>query len=473
MTYIPVSDTNVPAQDSADNVDWGDVIGNKTDTTSGDSLVAINKQVKASTDNLPSDPADQSDVETAITNAHTTTDGKIDAISGNVDELIEPIGAEISNRSVTAVLFVSPNGDNSDGSSWSKAYTTIQGALDAASTDANECTLIVIGINTGANYYDINTAGDPTWTGNYVLLGTHRTWVKIKNDHASATSVMKFTGYASLINVNVNLGTSNNGVIMTKGAFRVRRCQFVGEDLTSAKTALHIDGATVLKHGMIEYNEFKGHTTYMTGLLLDTVASSNIHYNQIHDCLTGIQIVGAGSDENSFSHLDIGNCNNVNGIALDLDAGDRQHFNDITLHENTLNVDDEVGNHTWNNIKGEFNMDILPDDLTGVTVTADNVADTWGVDVEVRAAATSTKPFRIVGYHFEPSVTQKHKVRFTADNGTTYFDEIFVEMAKNSSVEAPSGTEHIFNVGTQIKASCKAETGGGDTIKIWLKVQEI
>jgi hypothetical protein len=31
---------NVPAQNSADNVDWGDVIGNKTDTHLGDSLYA-------------------------------------------------------------------------------------------------------------------------------------------------------------------------------------------------------------------------------------------------------------------------------------------------------------------------------------------------------------------------------------------------------------------------------------------------
>jgi len=42
---------------------------------SGD-LVAI----KAKTDNLPTDPADESDIEDAITAAHTTTDSKIDDI---------------------------------------------------------------------------------------------------------------------------------------------------------------------------------------------------------------------------------------------------------------------------------------------------------------------------------------------------------------------------------------------------------
>ena len=45
---------------------------------------------------------------------------------------------------VTATLYVSPNGNNTDGSTWARAYTTIQGALDAASTDASECTAILV-----------------------------------------------------------------------------------------------------------------------------------------------------------------------------------------------------------------------------------------------------------------------------------------------------------------------------------------
>lgn len=75
----------VPTQDSAANTDTSDVVGNKTDTVAGNSLVALNKQVKAKTDNLPTDPADQSQVESAITTAHTTTDSKIDVIDGYHD----------------------------------------------------------------------------------------------------------------------------------------------------------------------------------------------------------------------------------------------------------------------------------------------------------------------------------------------------------------------------------------------------
>ena len=58
---------DVPAQNSAANTVVRDVVGNKTDTIAGDSLVAIAKQIKAKTDNLPADPADDSDLDTALT----------------------------------------------------------------------------------------------------------------------------------------------------------------------------------------------------------------------------------------------------------------------------------------------------------------------------------------------------------------------------------------------------------------------
>lgn len=44
-TYAPSNP--VPTADTADNVNAGDVIGNKTDTVAGDSLVALNKQILA------------------------------------------------------------------------------------------------------------------------------------------------------------------------------------------------------------------------------------------------------------------------------------------------------------------------------------------------------------------------------------------------------------------------------------------
>ena len=153
------------------------------------------------------------------------------------------IGTSIIGRAVTATLYVSPNGTNTNGKTWASAYTTIQAALDAASTDGDDCTLIMISPHD--TNYDIYTTGDPTWSANVILQGVFRNWSKVKNTHGSATSIFKLTGKAAVIDLNINLGTSNNGIILTQGGSRIKRCQFVGKDLTSAKTCIWLDHATV------------------------------------------------------------------------------------------------------------------------------------------------------------------------------------------------------------------------------------
>lgn len=388
-------------------------------------------------------------------------------VTGIINET--DLGSAIVGRAVTAMLYVSPNGDDTDGSCWSKAYTTIQGALAAASTDVNECTLILIGINTGANYYDINTTGDPTFTGNYILQGTHRTWQKVKNDHASATSILKFTGYTSLINLNFNLGTSNNGVQIAKGAFRVNRCQFVGEDLTSEKTALTVgDGSTAVKWGKITDCYFFGKDkTEMTALKLNKVKYTFIVDFEAVLCKVGLHIVHIDCDTNVLCGAGIDEC----ATGIKIDAGNGQYFENVRFDADTTNVDDAVGDHNWNNIRGSFPITVTGA-LTGTQVDTHANAATYGTDTEIRSAASATKPFKIVGYHAEPSFDEKFKVRISADSGATFFDEFLVESAKNHASSAGTGTDFIFNKGTRISASAQS-VSGGKNIKIWLEIQEI
>lgn len=378
------------------------------------------------------------------------------------------IGAGILGRAATQTLYVSPNGSGAGGLTWAKAYTTIQDALNVASVDADDCTLIMISPH--ASYYDIGTTGDPTWAGNYILAGASRNWAKIRNVHASAASIMKFTGKVMLSKLNFNLGSGNgNGVILTHGGPRVRDCMFVGEDLTGAATALHLDGATTIKHGRLYGCDFVGHVAHMTGILLDNAARNAVEDSHIHHCLTAIQVVHENSDMNFFKEIDIGDC----AVGLDLDAGNEQHFHNILFHRNVLNVDDEVGDHIWSEIKGAFPITVEPDNLTGVLLTADNVANVWGADTELRAAVNSTKPFRIVAEVVDPNIAQWYRLRLSADSGATFFDQVMVSVAKAAGSMAPSGTEHIFNKGTRISGSIKAESGGSDTMKVWLKLQEI
>jgi len=380
---------------------------------------------------------------------------------------LQEIGSAALGRAVNNTLYVSINGSGTNGRTWASAYNTIQDALDAASVDADDATLIMIAPHT--TNYDINTTGDPTWAGNYILAGVSRSWAKIKNAHLTATSIMKFTGRIMLSKLNFNLGTgNNNGVIITPGGFRVKDCMFVGEDLGGAATALHIDGAPV-KHGKVENCDFVGHPTRMTGLLVDNCIRGRFDTLRFHDCLTAIQVIHADSDDNIYTNIDIGGC----GIGFDLDAGNEQHLQNITLHKNDVNIDDEVGDHIYDNIYGEFPMTIEPDDFNGVAIAAHVNPDVWGADTELRAAATSTKPFRIVSIFVIPNVSQLHRIRFSHDSGASFYDDVIINATKQAGVTPPSGTEHIFNAGTRISASMKAETGGSDTAKIWLKIQEI
>jgi len=376
----------------------------------------------------------------------------------------EDAGAYAVNRAVTAMLRVSPGGNNVDGSSWSKAYQTIPAALDTASLSGNACTLILVSPHT--TYYDINTAGDPTWAANVILMGTHRNWAKIKNTHLSATSIMKLTGKSSVIDLNFNLGTGGHGLIMTHGGARGYHLQFVGEDMISAGTALWLDGSPS-KHGKFRDLHILGHITHMTGIKIDQVMNSYFEQLHIHECLKGIHFVGASADSNYFDNLDVGEC----GIGLDIDEGNEQHFKNILFHGNGENVDDEVGDHFWTYIHGSFPIDIEPDNLNGVIVTAGG-AGVYGGDTEIRAALTSTKPFRIVGIHVVPSAAELYQLRFSDDSGVTWYDDIQFEGTKREGMAAPSGTEHIFNKGTRISASVRSVSGGNNT-KVWLQLQEI
>jgi len=366
----------------------------------------------------------------------------------------------------TDKLHVSPDGNNSDGHTWDSAYTTVQAALDAASTDANDCTLILVAPT--ATYYDINTTGNPTWTGNYEIIGLHKIWSAIRNEHASATSVMKFTGKVSLCNLAIYQVADEDGIIFTNSGWQLCRVGFHSTNITGAAKSLHLDGSGAISGlGRMDDIFFTGNVTRTTAIYINKSTWNTFSNAVIHNCLAGIQITDADSDSNHFDYIDIGDC----AIGLDIDAGNEQHFNNISFHGNTTNVDDEVGDHIWDEITGDFPITIYPDDVTGTTIAANADADLYGTNTALRAAAA--KPFRIVGVVGKPVVSQTHALRLSPDAGSTHFAHMIIESARGVASPAPVGTAYIFNKGVAISGSLMAETGGSDEMQVWLKVQEI
>ena len=396
----------------------------------------------------------------------------LNVVNENVSNLGDAAGSSITGMAVTATLYVSPDGDDSDGSSWSNAYTTIQGALAVASTDVNECTLILIAPH--ATYYDINVTGDPTYAGNYILQGTERSWTSIKNLHAGATSIIKFTGKVSLRGLAFHLAAADNGVIFTGKGAHIYDCGFNATSSTGASTALWLDGATTIRGAYLENIDIFGDVTNTTGLLVDNAADCDFRHITIHSCLVGLQQVNASSDGNQYCELDIGDCE----TGIDIVGGDGAHFNDVVFHNNnTANITDAEYNHVYTNLKGDFAIGVEPIDFTGVNLPTGNSDNLYGAAVEVRAAGTSTRVFRITGLSMEADASEKFMIRLEFTGSGRYFDTFIFEAVASGinkkSFTFPTGSDYLFNINTSISASIKSESVGIDNSLIWLIVQEI
>jgi len=398
-------------------------------------------------------------------------------ITASTEELTTIIANNfnVSELPVTAILRVSPNGSGVDGISWESAFTTIQDALDSASTSPNDCTLILI--SPKATPYDIDMTGDPTWTGNYILQGSQRAWSAVHNNHASSTSIAKFTGRVWLRGIVFHLVDDNNGVIITGNGAHLTNCGFNGTASTGVSKALWLDGATALKGVELGDIHIIGHNAYTIGLLVDNVTHGTFNNIIISSCLKGIQQVGTDSYENEYYDLDIGECDatiageGVDGIAIDIDEGHEAKFHHIDFHKNTKNIDDEVQDHLWATIHGEFSIEAYPDNLTGGSVTTGG-AGVFGNPATLVAAGAIDNPFRIVATIFEPATAEWYQIKFSHDGGATYYDSILFDLEKRVGGSAPSGTEYIFNAGTEITCIAR-DVSGGDICKVWLKIQKI
>ena len=147
-------------------------------------------------------------------------------------------------------------------------------------------------------------------------------------------------------------------------------------------------------------------------------------------------------------------------------------------YRNTLNIDDEVHDHVFNGISGEFAIMVQPTaaagGIVGTEITLGN--DAWGGDTELIPASggiAPTKPFKVLSYILAPTIDKTMRIRFSADSEATYFTEYVGAAAKKDKASgAGDSTDFIFNVGTRISADGWCSEAGA-TCEIWLEIQEI
>lgn len=394
-------------------------------------------------------------------------------------KVIHYIKSLIKGIGFTDALFVSSAGDNSDGSSWENAYTSLTTALDwvVANQSSGESHLIMIGTGT----FDINTTGDPEYRGLSIgLIGMGRNSTFITNDHASAISILMFDG-CELIISGLTFHTGNNNITGLKliedvgglghGTI-IDDVEFNAYTPTGAHTLLYLQSDV---QGMRMTDcWFYGLSTMTTAIYTDD-ATYNYYQNiHIYRCLMGIHLSDSDDRYNYFKDIYFEQCTTC--IQMDGATADGNLFENIYfVGLATTYIDDTSGQTFFKNLykilEQNEQMEIyLPDDLTGVTITAGVGANTWSAaDADVVAAASATSPYQLLGFSYECAATEKYAIRFTA-GGTDYITRVLLEgtanVCKNYYFEKPI----MIQQGAALQASAKSETGGNNII-IWAIIE--
>ena len=269
-----------------------DVVDIETDLTTALALLAL---IYAEVENLDGDPMRGTNLAALAVNYTAVRAGYLDELAAvnipadidtllarltaprasYLDRLNDMMGPSVLGKAITAVLFVSPDGDGSDGQTWATAYQTLNAALDACSADANALTLILVAPAT----YDINVTGQPTWAQNVIIQGSHRDFVNITNTHATASCVLRLEGLAAINDVTITHIAADNGLLLWADGARANRLRFVSTALTGAGASLWLNG----DDGKATDIDILGNVAQTIGL---NVLGARVHYEDIHidDC---------------------------------------------------------------------------------------------------------------------------------------------------------------------------------------------
>jgi len=239
----------------------------------------------------------------------------------------------------TARLYVSPDGDGTDGSTWEHAYTTLNAAIAVADDDVNEFTMIFMSAGT----FDVNIADRLVCDRNVYIKGVGMGRTIITNSHTSNTYV---------------LGAIKNFILEDVTIYRTSTCGGVYLNSTTCNPVINnveFDFASevaAVGNALVLYNFPKGYfsnviiygdDTNTVGVTLNISDHCFFSNFTIKDCPAGIYSNVATNDSNTFRSITFDSC----AIGLDLNDGDNNKFIDCIWIDCTLGIDIEaVANDT-------------------------------------------------------------------------------------------------------------------------------
>lgn len=383
----------------------------------------------------------------------------------------------------TDTLFVSSAGDDSNGSSWTKAYTSLKTALDwvAANQSTGETHLIMMGDGT----FDMDTTGDPEYTSiNVAIIGMGKNKTFLTNSHASATSILKFNSCALTI-VNLTFNTENNNITglhldcsvgswLNDGTV-INNVDFRLLTPTGAHSFLYMEGS-VEKLSMKNCS-FYGYITLTTGIYTDDAAFNYYENIYFYTCLIAIHFTDADDCANRFKDIYFDWCDVC--IQIDIAATWGNYFENIHFNYTyTTNIDDVGGTNYYHNliknaISWDYQEEFYPNDLTGIPVAAGVLANAYSAaNVEIRSAAAATAPYYVKGFAYEADTGEKWGVAFEIGLGTGGQSFSIVEGVANELKEYYFKKPFIVRQGQSLECAVKSETGG-NTMNIWLIIEAI
>jgi hypothetical protein len=231
-TTLIAADVAVPTADVATNTSLRDVIGNKSDTIAGTSIVAIEKQIKAKTDNITGTTLIAADMAVPVADVATNTSlrdvigNKSDTVAGTsviaLEKVIKAKTDNITGATLIASDIAVPTadvvtntqirdvvGNKADAAATTKAATKslmayVKGLLD----ELNETRAEIISVN---QIFPANTSLNLVFTSGGAA-NTYGAWAEIADTGATALTTSFAASAGHVVDVHVE---DNNGTVGT------------------------------------------------------------------------------------------------------------------------------------------------------------------------------------------------------------------------------------------------------------------